>query len=138
MNVLACDVGLKRIGLSTLTQGIILPLPPIIRINRNQAASALDKILHERDIAILVIGLPSGDTPKYLQMQARIRHFIALLCFKGEKHFVNEDCTSLEALDSIQHMKKQNKHKAQKDGRLDSISACMILERYIQSLKEPV
>ncbi|MCX2717121.1 Holliday junction resolvase RuvX [Helicobacter sp. MIT 21-1697] len=132
-NILACDVGLKRIGLATLTQGIILPLTPIIRSNRNQAAKELTNVLKERDIHILVVGMPSGGEAAHSDMQKRISHFIALLDFEGEMCFVNEDYTSSNALESLSYMKRQNRAKAQKDGRIDSLSACEILQRYMQS-----
>ena len=58
--ILACDVGLKRIGLAHIVQGIILPLKPIIRRNRNQAATELAELLAQMGVERLIIGLPSG------------------------------------------------------------------------------
>ena len=37
--IFGVDFGLKRIGLATITENIIIPLPPIIRKNRKQARS---------------------------------------------------------------------------------------------------
>ena len=68
-------------------------------------------------------------------MMQRIKHFVGLLTFKGEICFINEDYSSIEALESLAYMKRENRAKAQKDGRIDSLSACIILERYIQSIK---
>ena len=134
-HILACDVGLKRIGLATLTQDIIFPLTPIIRTNRNQAAKELSNVLKERDISILVVGMPSGGEAEHNDTQKRIAHFISLLHFEGQVCFVNEDYTSVNALESTLYMKRRNRAKAQKDGRIDSLSACEILQRYMQSQK---
>ncbi|RDU60331.1 Holliday junction resolvase RuvX [Helicobacter marmotae] len=133
MNILACDVGLKHIGLAVYMHGIILPLEAIIRINRNQAARDLDKLLKEREIERLVVGLPSGGWARHEEGQRRIRHFISLLCFEGEIIFIDEDYTSIEALESLGYMKVKTRARAQKNGMIDSLSACIILERYIES-----
>lgn len=129
--LLACDVGLKRIGLATLTQGIIFPLEPIIRRNRNQASNELDSLLKERKIEILVVGLPSGGIAQYKETKKRIKHFISLLEYRGKICFIDEDYTSQNALESTFYMKREKRAKIQKDGRLDSLSACEILSRYI-------
>lgn len=135
MKLLACDVGLKRIGLAIYKAGIAFPLEPIIRFNRHQAASDLDKILCEYEIEQLIVGLPSGGESGHTEMMQRIKHFVGLLTFKGGICFINEDYSSIEALESLAYMKRENRAKAQKDGRIDSLSACIILERYIQSIK---
>lgn len=136
MNILACDVGLKRIGLAVYKAGVILPITPIIRQNRNQAARELDSILNERKITHLVVGLPSGGEAQHKEMHTRIKHFIDLLTFSGAIHFINEDNSSKEALESFTYMGRQKRQAAQKDGRIDSMSAYIILQRYIESIKD--
>jgi putative Holliday junction resolvase len=120
----ACiDVGLKRIGLATsMAMNIVTPANPILRKNRNQAAYDVDKFLQEWDIDILIVGLPSASE----EMQRRITHFVKLLSFKGEVKFQEENMSSVEAYDL---MKGQIKFK--KDGRLDSLAAKVILQRYL-------
>ncbi|WP_104760492.1 Holliday junction resolvase RuvX [Helicobacter cetorum] len=125
--ILACDVGLKRIGLAILLEGVILPLEPILRKNRNQASKDLSNLLKEKGVKTLVVGKPSES---YVDTNIRIKHFITLLDFKGEIVFVNEDNSSIEAYENLEHLGRKNKQVAQKDGRLDSLSACRILERY--------
>ncbi len=133
-NIIGCDVGLKRIGLAQIIQGIILPLPPIIRKNRNQAAKELQILLSQKQAKILVVGIPSGGEAKYDDTQKRIKHFISLLAFDGEIVYINEDYTSQEALHDLAYMRQKAKRLAQKNGSLDSIAACKILEIYSQSL----
>lgn len=133
-NILACDVGLKRIGLAQYTQGIVLPLPAILRKNRNQASQDLRAILAQKHIDTLVVGLPSGGQANHKDTITRIKHFVGLVAFGGEIVYVNEDYTSQEALENLNYLGRQSRALAQKDGRLDSLSACYILERYLQSL----
>ncbi len=129
--ILACDVGLKRIGIAVLLNGVILPLEAILRQNRNQASRDLSDLLREKNIQVLVVGKPNES---YADTNARIEHFIKLLDFKGEIVFINEDRSSIEAYENLEHLGKKNKRLAIKDGRLDSLSACRILEHYYQQV----
>ncbi|GAA8119055.1 Holliday junction resolvase RuvX [Helicobacter pylori] len=129
--ILACDVGLKCIGIATLLNGVILPLEAILRRNRNQASRDLSDLLREKNIQVLVVGKPNES---YADTNVRIEHFIKLLDFKGEIVFINEDRSSIEAYENLEHLGKKNKRLAIKDGRLDSLSACRILERYYQQV----
>ncbi len=129
--ILACDVGLKRIGIAALLNGVILPLKAILRHNKNQASRDLSDLLREKNIQVLVVGKPNES---YADTNARIEYFIKLLDFKGEIVFINEDRSSIEAYENLEHLGKKNKRLAIKDGRLDSLSACRILERYYQQV----
>ncbi|WP_295739011.1 Holliday junction resolvase RuvX [uncultured Helicobacter sp.] len=135
--ILACDVGLKRIGLAVTQLGIILPIEPILRKNRHQASKELSEILQTREIEILVVGLPSGGVAEHSDTRKRILHFVGLVAFSGEIAYIDEDYTSLEALQSSAYMGVQNRLRIQKDGRLDSLSATLILERFLES-KNPL
>ncbi|GAA9998540.1 Holliday junction resolvase RuvX [Helicobacter pylori] len=114
-----------------LLNGVILPLEAILRHNRNQASRDLSDLLREKNIQVLVVGKPHES---YTDTNARIEHFIKLLDFKGEIVFINEDRSSIEACENLEHLGKKNKRLAIKDGRLDSLSACRILERYCQQV----
>ena len=130
--ILACDVGLKRIGLAHIVQGIILPLEPIIRRNRNQAAKELAELVAQMGVKRLVVGLPSGGLGGDTSTQKRIKHFVGLLGFGGEIVYVDEDFTSAHALESLSHAKRESKRAYKKNGVLDSLSACEILRRYLK------
>ncbi len=114
-----------------LLNGVILPLEAILRQNRNQASRDLSDLLREKNIQVLVVGKPHES---YADTNARIESFIKLLDFKGEIVFINEDRSSIEAYENLEHLGKKNKRLAIKDGRLDSLSACRILERYCQKV----
>lgn len=171
--IIACDVGLKRIGLATLTNGIVLPLEPIIRKNRNQAARDLREVLQMREANKLIVGLPLYQHTQDINLQnpqkesqqksqnptdssnaksgidfldssldsstnptsVRIKHFIGLLDCASmccEVVYVNEDFSSIIALENLSHTTKSARKKSAKDGRLDSLAACEILRRYLK------
>lgn len=116
------DIGLKRIGVSiSLGLGIINPQPPILRKNRDQAARDVDIFLKEWEIDTLIVGFPSAST----DMQNRIKHFVRLLKFDKNIIFQEENMSSIEAEEQI---KGEIKYK--RDGRIDSLAAKIILERY--------
>ncbi|BCZ17347.1 Holliday junction resolvase-like protein RuvX [Helicobacter sp. NHP19-003] len=128
--ILACDIGLKRIGLAISVQGIILPLEPILRLNRKQASQELQALLDEKKPSCLVVGLPPEN---YTDTRKRILHFVGLLNFTPIV-FVNEGNTSCDALEYTHHLKAQKRQNARKDGTLDSLAACEILKRYQEML----
>lgn len=120
------DIGLKRIGLAiSLMNKIVTPQTAIIRKNRNQAAYEVDLFLTEWDIDVLIVGLPESNE----EMKKRIDHFTTLLKFKKDIFFVNENLSSVEAEEQI---KGEIKYK--RDGRVDSLAAKIILERYLQNI----
>ena len=116
-------MGLKRIGVAICVgSNIVTPKDPILRKNRNQAAQDVNKFLKEWDIKKLIVGFPSSS----LDMQKRIKHFVSLLELTIPYEFQEENMSSIEAEDLI---KGEIKYK--RDGRIDSIAAKIILERYL-------
>lgn len=131
MKKIACmDVGLKRIGVALcLGMGIITPHEAILRKNRDQAARDVDAFLQEWSIELLVVGLPKGGSSSE-EMQRRIEHFVSLLNFSGEVVYQDEYGSSNEAKEMMQGVMRQKR-----DGRIDSMAAKVILERYMDAQK---
>lgn len=125
--IAAIDVGLKRIGIAIAPDGkTALPQAAILRKNRRQASADLDALLNDWRVQRLVVGLP-GEGSGAAEMQKRIRHFVSLLAFEGEVCYMDEYGTSLEAAELMRGVTRQKK-----DGKLDSIAAQLILERWLQ------
>lgn len=122
--IVCLDVGLKRIGVAISYENkVVLPLNAIIRKNRKQASNEIKELLKAYKANKLVIGIPKGGSSED-EMQRRIKHFVNLLEFSGEIHYVDESFSSKEALNlNVVNQKK-------KDGKLDSLSAMIILQRY--------
>ena len=121
---LACiDVGLKRIGLAIcLASNIVTPQSAILRKNRDQAATDVNAFLKEWEIEKLIVGFPSASE----EMQRRIKHFVSLLNLAIPYEFCEENMSSIEAEEM---MKGDIKYK--RDGRVDSLAAKIILERFL-------
>jgi putative Holliday junction resolvase len=126
MKTAAIDIGLKRIGIAlNLQSDIVLPQNAIIRKNRNQAAKEVSEFLKEWKIDKLIVGIPkSGKSAD--EMTLRIKHFVSLLSFDKEIEYYDEYGSSLEAKEMIKGEIKQKR-----DGRIDSLAAKIILERWL-------
>ncbi len=129
MKYLAIDLGLKRIGLAySAHKDLVAPFPAIIRKNRNQASAEVKKVIQEWEIDVVVIGIPLGGSSQE-EMKRRVVHFMNLVDFNGEVYFQDEAGSSKEAEALIKGEIKQIR-----DGRVDSISAMIILQRYLKSI----
>ena len=127
MKYASLDIGLKRIGVAISPDGkIVLPQNAIHRKNRNQAARDVNTFLTKWEIEKVVVGLPK-DGSSSEEMERRIRHFVSLLELNIELAYQDEQGSSFEAKEMTMG---DFKHK--KDGRLDSVAAKIILERYLK------
>ena len=127
MKLASIDVGLKRIGVAICLDGsIVLPQNAILRKNRNQAARDINTFLQEWEIEKLVVGLPKGGSSEE-EMERRIKHFVSLLELNIPVVYQDEQGSSFEAKELTMG---DFKHK--KDGRLDSVAAKIIMERYLR------
>lgn len=128
MKYIAIDIGLKRIGVACcISSSLVIPLAAIQRKNRNQAAAEVDEILKEYMADVLVVGIPVGGSAED-EMKRRINHFVSLLNFSGDIVFQDESDSSAEAKEMLKGVIKQKR-----DGRIDSLSAKIILQRFLQS-----
>jgi putative Holliday junction resolvase len=128
LKYIAIDLGLKRIGLAySAHKDIVTPLPAVLRKNRDQASAEVKKVLLEWEVDAVVIGVPLGGSSED-EMKRRIAHFMNLVDFKGEIFYQDEAGSSLEA----ENMMK-GEIKYIRDGRVDSISAMIILQRYLRT-----
>jgi len=125
--IASIDVGLKRIGLAICLDGkTVLPQEAILRKNRNQAALDVTSFLKEWEIKTLIVGVPKGGSSE-AEMTRRIEHFVSLLTFDGEVFYHDEYGSSYEAKEMM-----MGKVKQKRDGKVDSIAAQIILQRWLE------
>ena len=128
MKLASIDVGLKRIGVAICLDGkIVIPQNAIPRKNRNQAARDVKSFLDEWQIDKLIVGLPKGGSSQE-EMQRRIEHFVSLLQLQIPIEYQDEQGSSFEAKELMRGEIKQKR-----DGRIDSIAAQIILQRYLEA-----
>ena len=127
MKIASIDVGLKRIGVAICLDGkIVFPQDAILRVNRNQAARDVKALLEEWEIDTLIVGLPKGGSSEE-EMERRIKHFVGLLELENiEIFYQDEQGSSMEA-----KVLTQGIFRHKRDGKIDSIAAKIILERWL-------
>ncbi len=127
MKYIAIDLGLKRIGLAySAHKDLVTPFKAIERKNRDQAARDVKKVLIEWEVEAVVIGIPIGGSSED-EMRRRVAHFMNLVAFEGEVFYQDESNSSIEAESMM-----RGEIKYVRDGRIDSISAMIILQRYLR------
>jgi len=130
MKLIAIDLGLKRIGLAySADKNFVTPLNAVERKNRNQASKEVKEVISQWGAEAVVIGIPMGGSSED-EMRRRVEHFMNLVDFEGPVYFQDESNSSLEAEESMKGFIKQKK-----DGRIDSLAAKIILERWILANK---
>lgn len=126
--MIAIDLGLKRIGLAySADKSIVTPLNAVERKNRNQASAEVKAVIDEWGADAVVVGVPLGGDSE-AEMRRRITHFMALVGFEGEIFYQDESDSSVEA-EAL--MKGEIRYR--RDGRIDSLSAMIILQRWLAS-----
>ena len=130
--VLAIDYGRKRMGLaiSDETETIAVAMPAIISKTPKQTFAELKDIFKKYGIDKVVIGAPLGLEEKPTQMSEEVKKFSTDLLkhIKTDVSFWNETFTS--------HIAKKNLKKDNRSGKLDSESARIILQEYLDYQKE--
>jgi putative Holliday junction resolvase len=122
------DIGLKRIGIALSLDGkVVLPSSPIIRKNRNQAAKEVSDFLRDNRVDTLIVGLPKGGSSEK-EMQRRVKHFVSLLDFEGDIFYKDEYGSS-----KVAEVLTKGVIKHKRNGKIDSVAASVILQRWVAS-----
>jgi putative holliday junction resolvase len=132
MNYLWIDVWDKRCGLAYSHMGYIFTLP---YVNRVEIISQLKKIISEKNISKIVIGMPydlygikikqSEKTKKFIEKLKNIFPQVEILD-------IDERFTTFESLHILSQIWERNDQIQEKK---DSLSAYLILESYMNTKK---
>lgn len=134
--ILALDYGEKRVGLamSDPMQMFAKPFDTIDNLSFEHIITELHRIIREQSIITLIIGIPwsiegtpTGKTHETLQFIEKIKETLALPVIGWDERY-----TTSEANDLLKQMGYDWK-KARKV--VDSMAACFILKRYLESDK---
>lgn len=129
--IIAIDYGTKRIGLAISDQKeeIAFTLSPIIRNDRDKIHVSIDKvadICRVNNVRQIVLGIPNNGSNSDTTIIRKIKQFAKYLKTRGlELTLWDESFTS-----KIASVYKKNK----RDGKIDSESARIILQEYLDYL----
>jgi putative Holliday junction resolvase len=129
---LGLDVGKKRIGVAGC-DGIGLLASPLTTIDRQsfpQDVAKLSKIITERQITVLVIGLPYSMDGTIGVQAEYVQQFAAKLAdaLQLPIEYVDERLTSVEAEEQL---KAQKRFSRQDKGLIDRQAAAIILQQWL-------
>ena len=138
MRYLGLDLGTKTLGVSiTDKTGLITRELPVIRFDFEDYDSALiqaKEVIDEYNISEVVLGLPKNMDGTLGFAANRSLKFKKLLENTGViVHLVDERLTTKSAIDM---MHKINKTEKNSKNIIDSVSASIILESYLKSIKK--
>lgn len=136
MKILGIDFGLKKVGLASADSEIKIALPGdiIYYSSKKELLEKIKKVITEKEIKKIVIGLPLSFDFSETEMSKKARDFGALLEkeFDLPIYFQNEISSSkqIENMDFEMNRKVKNRKPKQiKD--VDNRSAALILESYL-------
>lgn len=132
MNTLGIDWGEKRIGLAFADEiGIALPIPAAVAASKKERMQQIDTAIQQRHVQRLVVGYPLNMNGSVGFKAREVDVFIEELerRFKLPIHRVDERLSSHSV---EQGLKGQKKKPDRKSGEIDSRSAALILQDFIE------
>ncbi|MDJ1168304.1 Holliday junction resolvase RuvX [Roseofilum sp. BLCC_M154] len=132
ISALGLDIGQKRIGVAGCDRlGLLAtPLTTIDRQSFEQDIALLKPIIAEREVSILIVGLPYlmdgqlGTQAQQVQQYGdRLQKTLQL-----PLEYVDERCTSLEATEILVSRKRS---PSRNKGLIDAQAAALILQRWL-------
>ncbi len=135
MKVLGIDYGRKRIGLSVSDEmgTVAFPHGIIKSTIQSEAIEEISKIVKEKEIGEIVLGLPRGDgndasvADKIQEFSKKLRTATSLV-----PRFVDESFTSYEAFKQTHDIRQEKGRYLKIDtSPKDDVAATLILQRYL-------
>ncbi|MEI9914029.1 MAG: Holliday junction resolvase RuvX [Candidatus Saccharibacteria bacterium] len=131
-NLLALDVGDRRVGVASAGSDTLLANPVVTLTNDDQLIANIKKLIEDNNVGTLVVGLPRNLSGEDTEQTVKVRHFIEQLKDQLEVKIVTQD----EALSSVRAEEELGSHgKIFAKADVDKLAACLILEDYINSIK---
>lgn len=124
MKILSVDFGTRKIGLAFSTGYLAEPLLTLDFINYPKTAAAIAKIIQEKKINKLVMGIPEGRLKEKNQLLVQeIRKVVSIPLV-----FYDETLTSVEAREKLKEAKKSWRQRKEQE---HEFAACLILQEYL-------
>ena len=135
MSILGIDYGEKRIGIAISDPGEIISLPqePIPSMGIKKDSVTISKLVDQKNIKLIVIGLPLTLSGKFGYQAKFISDFENQLKTQTSKPIIKFD----ERLTTKQAKNELNNSKKAKS-KIDSIAACIMLQTFLDSRKSGV
>jgi putative holliday junction resolvase len=129
-NILALDVGEKRIGVALMRSEVGFPLPLTTLVNDSDIWLALKRLTEANQVGHLVVGLPRNLDGNHTSQTATIEAFVTELQnqIKLPVSLQDEALTSVEAENIL-----RQSGKPYEKADIDAMAASLILADYARS-----
>lgn len=136
MRVLGLDFGDRRIGvaISDPEQILATPLATITRDNDQDAVDAILRLVHQRDIKRIVIGMPYSLNGSIGDQARKIIDFREKLAKRTEISIAVWD-ERLSTVAAERLLRQADTKRAKRRTHRDAVAAAFILQGYLDSLK---
>lgn len=131
MNLMALDVGTKRIGVAKADSKVRIAIPyTAIEVNEGQEFQKIASLIKAWGVDGLVIGLPRSNEGRETKQSAYVRQFARQL----RSHIPDvKVCFQDESLTSVEAEKRlKGRKKGYKKGDIDSEAAVIILQDFLE------
>ena len=137
MRILGIDYGHKRLGLALSDEDAILatPLPVRVRTTIADDLSFLTQLAREREVAKIILGLPLNMDGSSGEMADEVVIFAAALREESGLPVVTFD-ERLTSVEAERVLVQANLSRKRRKGLRDSLSAVLILQGYLESLRD--
>ncbi len=135
MRIIGIDFGLKRIGvaISNSLLSFAMPLGRVERVkdDKKTVQNILQLIKDYKDISKIIIGLPLHLSGNESEMSLEVRKFAAFLELETKipVEFIDERLTSKNANALLKEMDMNRKNR---EKHIDTLSATLILQTYLE------
>ena len=132
--MLGLDVGDRRIGvaLSDPLESIATPLTAIERSNLDDDLDAVIRVAAENEAGRIVAGLPLSLSGRFSPQTAKVKSFVDVLAERAEIPVATQD-ERLSTVEATRQLRESGARPSKDRGRLDSASAAVILQAYLDS-----
>lgn len=129
-NLLALDIGEKRIGVAIADMEVPFPAPLVTLEASEHLATEFKALLRKNQVKAVVIGLPRNQKGERTAQTDRVEHIAKLLKVPDEvpTYWQDESLTSVKAEEELNKRKKPFAKAA-----VDSLAATYILEDFIRT-----
>ncbi len=134
--IIAIDYGLKRVGLA-VTDPLKIIAQPLKTIDNEELSSWLKDYLEQEEVEAVVVGMPRRLSGEDTHATEPVRELVSQLESKYPElliETVDERLTSRMAKQSLIDSGVPKQKRKQK-GALDSVSAALILQTYLDKIR---
>lgn len=135
--ILGIDYGSQRVGLSLSDPLGIIAQPIEALKNDSSLFIYLQQITSRENVKLIVVGMPLNLKGQHAQKADEVQKFIELLKTKLDIEVVvwDERFTTTIAHKTMLSMGTKKKERQKKDGRVDSMSAAIMLQGFLDNTK---